>query len=169
MYDFSLDSIPTEPGIYAMYDRNDKAAYVGESGNLHQRIKDHIVNRDSTAVTRLSPTMLNPDYVCRIRWWLCDSEFDDRVNRQAAELVAFDVLRSSHTSRASFHREAQERAREQSFREDMEDLFNGEPAGCYYPPTMQNLVNCVSKLCKRVSELESEIDRLKSSRCNEES
>lgn len=66
MYDFFLDLIPTKPGIYAMYDRNKKAAYVGESDNLRGRIRDHIVNRDSTAVTRLSPTMLNPEYVYRI-------------------------------------------------------------------------------------------------------
>ena len=169
MYDFSLDAIPSEPGIYAMYDRNNKAAYVGESGDLHQRIKDHMVNRDSTAVTRLSPTMLNPDYVSHICWWQCDSEFDDRVNRQAAELVAFDVLKSSHTSRAPIRRKAKEKACEQPFRANMEKLFNGEPTGCYYPPTLQNLANCVSKLYRRVSELESEIERLKSSGCNEES
>ena len=167
MYDFSLDSIPTEPGIYAMYDRNNKAAYVGESRKLRKRIKDHIVNRDSTAVTRLSPTMLNPDYVYRICWWQCDSVFDEQVNRQAAELVAFDVLGSSHRSRAPISKKAKDRAREQPFRTNMEKLFNGEPAGYYYPPTLLNLTNCVSKLCERVSELESEIERLKSRPCNE--
>ncbi len=169
MFDLSLKSIPEKPGIYAMYDQNGKAAYVGESGNIRQRIKDHIVNRDSTAVTRLSPTMLNPDYVSHICWWQCDSEFEDQANRQAAELVAFDVLDSSHRSRANSVKKAKKKAREQPFRDDMEKLFENKPAGCYYPPTMQNLVNCVSKLCKRVSELESEIDRLKSSRRNEES
>ena len=169
MYDFSLDLIPTESGIYAMYDRNNKAAYVGESRNLRKRIKDHIVNRDSTAVTRLSPTMLNPDYVSRICWWQCDSVFDNQVNRQAAELVAFDVLASSHRSRAPIVREASNRAREQPFRANMENLFSGEPAGCYYPPTLQNLTDCVSLLCKRVSELELQIERLNSPSCNEES
>lgn len=169
MYDFSLDPIPPEPGIYAMYDRINNVAYVGESGDLHQRIKDHMVNRDSTAVTRLSPTMLNPDYVYRICWWQCDSEFDDRVNRQAAELVAFDVLKSSHRSRAPIPRKAKEKACEQPFRANMKKLFNGKPAGCYYPPTMLNLTTCVSKLHKRVSELESEIERLKSPPYNDES
>lgn len=169
MYDFSLDSIPTEPGIYAMYDRNNKAAYVGESGNIHQRIKDHIVNRDSTAVTRLSPTMLNPDYVYRICWWCCDSIFNDKINRQAAEIVAFDALKSAHISRAAFVGKARNRACEQPFRTNMQNLFNDEPAGCYYPPTLQNLANCVSQLCKRVSELKLEIERLNSPSCSEES
>ena len=169
MYDFSLDLIPAEPGIYAMYDRNNKAAYVGESRNLRKRIKDHIVNRDSTAVTRLSPTMLNPDYVYCICWWQCDSIFDEPVNRQSAELVAFDVLDSSHRSRASIVGDARNRACEQPFRANMENLFSGEPAGCYYPPTLQNLTDCVSQLCKRVSELGSQIKRLNSHSCNEES
>lgn len=169
MYDFSLDLIPTEPGIYAMYDRNNKAAYVGQSRNLRKRIKDHIVNRDSTAVTRLSPTMLNPDYVYRICWWQCDSLFDDPVNRQAAEFVAFDILESTHRSRAQSSGKAEDRAHEQSFRTNMENLFNGKPAGRYYPPTLQNVTNCISKLCKRVSELESQIERLNSPSSNEES
>ena len=169
MYDFSLDLIPAEPGIYAMNDRNNKAAYVGESDNLRDRIRDHIVNRDSTAVTRLSPTMLNPDYVYRICWWQCDSIFDERVNRQAAELVAFDVLDSSHKSRAAIPNKAKDKACEQPFRTIMVNLFNGKPVGCYYPPTLRNLTDCVSQLCKRVSELESAIETLKSPPCDEKS
>lgn len=152
-----------------MYDRNDKAAYVGHSGKLHERIHDHIIKRDSSAVTRLSPTMLNPDYVYRICWWLCDPIFNNIVNRQAAEIVAFDVLKSAHISRARSSRKAAVRAHEQPFRTNMKELFNGKPAGCYYPPTLLNLTTCVSKLCKRVSELESRIESFNSPPYNDES
>ena len=67
MIDFSLKSIPTDPGIYAMYDHTKKVAYVGSGRNLRQRIRNHIIRQDSSVTTGVSSTVLNTEKISHIR------------------------------------------------------------------------------------------------------
>jgi hypothetical protein len=66
-------------------------AYVGISGNLRSRIRQHFLHRDSSIVTGTSAASLNPGLVTRLEWWPSE-KFEDRSKLQAAERVAFDVL-----------------------------------------------------------------------------
>ena len=68
------------------------------AGNLHRRLIQHFVNRDSSVVTGTSAAGLNIDYVRHVDWWE-EAGFADPDRLRAAELVAFNVfepaLRSS--------------------------------------------------------------------------
>ena len=98
MISLSLSQIPKNSGIYAMYDRNGGVAYVGLSKNLRNRIKQHIIRRDSSVTTGVSATILNPDKISRICWWQ-HASFSDEDRRKAAEIVAFEVLKPTLRSR----------------------------------------------------------------------
>ena len=150
MIDFSLSSIPKEAGIYAMYYRSRSVAYVGLSKNLRNRIRDHMTyhNRDSA-------TVLNPDKVGHICWWL-NPRFSDKAYREAAEVVAFKVLNPSLRSRGNVTKRAKPILEDQTFCDEMARLFRGKPSGVFYPKTLDNLVDLVLKLDKRVSELEKQ-------------
>ena len=38
---YVISDLPTIPGVYVLYDISDRAIYVGESGNIKKRIKEH--------------------------------------------------------------------------------------------------------------------------------
>ena len=87
-------SIPRVPGIYAFHvggSRVKSIAYVGSTGNLRNRVSQHLEYRDSSVTTGASAAVLNPDYIDSCTWWTHPS-FADRLGRESAELIAFDVL-----------------------------------------------------------------------------
>ena len=84
MIDFSLRSIPKTAGVYAMYDRNGSVAYVGLSTNLRGRIEQHVIRRDTSVATGVSATVLNPDKVASICWWLSQA-LSDKAYLEAVE------------------------------------------------------------------------------------
>lgn len=142
-------------GIYAMYhnsllslgkdlptnpDYTKNVAYVGSSSNLKNRIRDHIIRRNSSVVTGVSATVLNPDKVSHICWWCPEEALSDKDHLEAAELVAFEVLNPSLRSRGSDTARAQSILGDAAFQETMENLFRSEPCGLYYPMTFDNLV-----------------------------
>ena len=59
--------------------------------NLGRKVKQHLVNRDSSVTTGTSAAGLNPDHTRAVQWW-ADGGFSDRTTLTAAELVAFDAL-----------------------------------------------------------------------------
>ena len=155
MVDFSLSSIPKTAGIYAMYDRNKSVAYVGLSTKLRNRIGQHIIRRDSSVATGASATVLNPNKIARICWWL-NQAFSDKACLEAAEVVAFKVLNPSLRSRGKVTDRAKDILADQTFHDDMVRLFSGKPSGVYRPKTLDNLMDWVQELHDRVSELEKQ-------------
>lgn len=155
MINFSPSSIPKEAGIYAMYNRNGDVAYVGHSTNLRNRIVQHMVRRDSSVATGVSATVLNPEKVARICWWL-KQEFSDQAYLEAAEVVAFEVLNPSLRSRGSITNRAQDIIEDGTFHDEFVCLFRGEPSGDYHPKTFDNLAELVLELHNRVTELEKQ-------------
>ena len=156
---FSTSQLPTQPGIYAMYDHNHSlglskdvsaninlervdytkhVAYVGSSGNLRRRIRHHMVERNSSVVTGVSAAVLNPDKVSHICWW-CHEDFSDNNILKAAEIVAFKVFNPSLRSLAPVAKKARGILENPTFCEKMEQLLNDMPAGLYYPMTFKNL------------------------------
>ena len=148
---FSLSAIPKEkPGIYALYTTRPRnhvkgVAYVGHAKKLQQRIRHHLKERD---------TRIDADKISHVSWWL-DCRFANKNYRRVAEIVAFEVLNPLLCSRPAMP-EIQDLANLEDFRAEMEGLFRGDPSGCFYPETNENLAHCVSQLCARVRQLESQ-------------
>lgn len=138
-----------------MYDRNGDVAYVGYSKNLRNRIVQHMIRRDSSVATGVSATVLNPEKVARICWWL-KQEFSDQAYLEAAAVVAFEVLNPSLRSRGSITNRAQDVIADRTFYDENVCLFRGEPSGDYHPKTFDNLAELVLELHNRVTELEKQ-------------
>jgi hypothetical protein len=103
-------------------------AYVGIAEKLRNRIEHHLVKHDSSVATGASVVSLNPDLVTEMRWWE-QSEFADRAYREAAELVAFDVLEPALRSRSGITDCAKQLYGDDQFQYGMRYLFSGETIG----------------------------------------
>jgi len=128
-------------------------AYVGITGDLKSRINQHLVRRDSSVTTGTTATQLNPDYITEVRWWVDDS-FEEKVGREAAEIVALEVLDPALRSRGHASADAQQRAEEPEFRDRMDSLFNQQPVGSVAVPSMKTMLERLAQLEARVAELE---------------
>ena len=113
-------------------------AYVGIGDDLRRRVRQHLVDRNSSVTTGTGAVGLNADHVRSVEWWE-NAAFSDRVDLAAAELVAFDVLEPALRSRGGIPAAARQRATEAAFREEMVALFRGAPAGRLTPPSVAGL------------------------------
>ena len=148
--------VPKVPGLYAMYGgRWPRAwvAYVGQAGNIAQRLAQHLDRRSSSVATGTSAVGLNVDHVAYVAWWL-HASFTDETHRLAAELVAFRILDPALRSRGGIRQPAIDLSEDPAFAEDIEALLRGEPSGRYHPPGVQDLADRVAELEARVQELE---------------
>src|SRR3954468_24320276 len=116
----SIGELPSVPAIYAMYGGEDRryVAYVGIGDNLRRRVTQHLVNRNSSATTDTGAVRLHPDHISAVSWWEHPT-FADRVELEAAELVAFDVLEPTMRSRGGITPAAKARAADKAFRYEM--------------------------------------------------
>jgi hypothetical protein len=129
------------------------AQYVGETGNLKGRLRQHLVLRDSSVATGTSPVGLNPEYVTEVRWWTLPS-FTDVKLRGAAELIAFEQLNPVLRSKSIPRKEAVGFLDQAGFRTEMEELFRGAPSGRLRIPTLLDAL-------RRITALEEELARLR--------
>ena len=157
---FSLFEIPKEPGLYILRDRNGEVAYVGISKNIRSRIDQHLYRRDSSITTGVSTTMLNPDFVTKVEWWI-DEIFAGKDAREASELIAFNVFNPSLRSRGRPSSAAQEKLRDPGFTEQIQEILGRSPDGFHIPKNLDNLCLIIEGLIKRIEELEEEVERLK--------
>jgi hypothetical protein len=127
-------------------------AYVGLADNLRRRVKQHLVNRDSSVTTGTSAAGLNPDHIRAVEWWT-DPGFSDRTTLAAAELVAFDVLQPALRSRGGITAAAQTLANDDGFRARIKTLL-GTPSGRLDIPQLIDLVERLAELEERVARLE---------------
>ena len=151
--------VPKDPGVYAMYDKAKKVAYVGRSKNLRERIQQHIIKRDSSVSTGVSATVLNPDKISHIKWWTHE-DFSNDDCLKAAEQIAFVILKPILRSRENVSEKAELVLKDQDFCKRMKDLFNNKPTISIRPNTLDNLghlvnnlVDVVEKLTERVAAL----------------
>jgi len=151
----SISELPTGAAIYAMYGGEDRpdVAYVGMGEKLRQRIRQHLVNRDSSATTDSGAVRLHPDYVNALAWWE-HAAFADEVALAAAELVAFDVLEPRMRSRGGITATAKAKAADRSFRAEMATFFASAPTGRLELMTFARLVKRVAVLERRLEQLE---------------
>ena len=150
----SIADLPDVAAVYGLHDRRTGTLiYLGETGNLRARIKQHLITRDSSVVTGAFAASINPDLVGEVRWW-AHTALSDRAGREAAELVAtallYPVLRDRDRPQAA----AMVRYADPAFRAQMEQLFQGPPSGRLVMPTLQDAL-------ARIAELEAELGRLR--------
>ena len=154
---FSLSEIPKKPGLYILRDRNGEVAYVGISKNVRSRIDQHLYRRDSSITTGVSTTMLNPDFVTKIEWWIRDI-FSDKASREAAELIAFDIFEPSLRSRGRSSKAAQKKLNDLGFKAQIEEILGSLPDGFHIPKNLDNLCHIVASLMKEVEDLKAKVN-----------
>jgi len=154
-----LSQLPNCCAVYAMYGGDGGrryVAYVGIADKLKRRIAQHLLSRDSTVATGTSAVGINPEYIKEIRWWTHDA-FAERNKLEAAELVAFDVLNPALRSRRSANSAATKLYCRSRFKVQMEKLFAGKAHGRLTVVSLEDVINKVSVLEKRLMKLEREM------------
>jgi len=61
-----LSSIPTDPGVYCMFDLDDSPSYAGKSSNLRSRLRQHLIRQDSSVA---SYGRLDAWDIASVGWW----------------------------------------------------------------------------------------------------
>lgn len=154
----SLSELPNLPAVYALYGgrgNTQAAAYVGVADKLRQRIRQHLLTRDSSVATGTSVVSLNPDLVTAVQWWE-HADFTERVRLEAAELVAFDVLEPTLRSRGATQAQVRKLYADATFYGEMRTLFSGEPAGRLALLTLQDALERIAELERRLVLLEGQ-------------
>jgi hypothetical protein len=155
----TISALPNNPAVYGLYGGNAterEVAYVGIADKLRQRVRQHLLRRDSSVVTGTAVVSLNPDLVTAVRWWE-HVGFAERIRLEAAELVAFEVLEPTLRSRGVSQAQARQLYADADFYEEMHTLFSGEPAGQLAIPTLQDALEHIAKLERRVALLEGRL------------
>jgi DNA repair ATPase RecN len=154
-----VSDLPTDPALYVLYGgtgRGRHIAYVGISGNLRSRIRQHFVRRDSSVVTGTSAASLNPDLVTGLEWWLSE-QFEDRDRLQAAELVAFEALEPTLRSRGRITEEAEAFAENDEFAKEVRAMLEGEPTGTVEVPRLSEALSRIERLEEQVGRLQKRL------------
>jgi hypothetical protein len=153
----TIAELARTPGIYAMYggERVGRGwvAYVGIASNLHRRLEQHVVRRDSSVVTGTSAVGVNIDHVRYIDWWTSDL-LDDDDARHAAELVAFDVLDPALRSRGRPRQNALTLAGDPKFVKRIRNVLTGPPNGRLILPTPAGLAERIRDVETQLATLE---------------
>ena len=71
-----LSTIPTDPGVYCMFDLDDTPTYAGQTSNLRNRLRQHFVRQDSSVS---SYGRLDPWDIATVAWWT--TEQTDRAEQ----------------------------------------------------------------------------------------
>jgi hypothetical protein len=162
MRDFSaISQLPQCPAVYALYSGNRpsfQVVYVGIASKLRARIKQHLLLRDSSVTTGASAVSLNPDFVSAIRWWE-HPDFADKARRNAAELVAFDLLNPVLRSRGSVTEAAQHHVNDGDFHRQMRSIFNDVPSGEKSFPNLQDAMKRIEDIEIRLAAVENRIGK----------
>lgn len=117
-----LQTIPTHtPGVYCMYDLDEEPAYVGKSGDLRSRLRQHFIRQDSSVV---SYGRLDIWDIASVDWWEATntdraeialiSEFNPYLNFESDMTTLSDTI-DAHSPDGTMKLISEE---EQEFRSD---------------------------------------------------
>jgi hypothetical protein len=159
--------IPHVPAIYVFYSRdsnargrNPYAVYVGLTGNLNDRLIQHLWRQDSSVTTGTSAVVLNTNYITEVRWWTIP-EFTNSHVLQAAEEIAFQRFDPVLRDRGRSSRQAMKLLADDEFCARMNRLFDEEPSGTLAFVSLEETFQRVELLEQRVAELGVELARLR--------
>jgi hypothetical protein len=151
-----ISKVPNTPAVYAMFGgrgTNAFVAYVGIAEKLKQRLVQHLVRRDSSVVTGVTAVGLRPEFVAEVRWWSVP-DFAERAVLEAAELVAFEVLDPALRSRGNVGAQTAKLHGDVMFRERMRSILQAPPSGILKVLSLQDALERIAELEKRVTQLE---------------
>jgi hypothetical protein len=152
----SIAELPNSPAVYALIGgrgRGRHVAYVGIAGKLKNRVKQHLVRRDSSVVAGNAAARLDPENVAEVLWWE-HPVFADRPSLEAAEMVAFEILDPALRSRGSPQGKAAEIAADPKFVSKMRQLFEAEATGLHKVLTLEDALEKIADLEDRIKTLE---------------
>jgi hypothetical protein len=155
----ALSEVPNGPAVYALLGGRGAArsiAYVGVADKLRQRIRQHLVTRDSSVATGTHVVSLNAELVTEVAWWEYRA-FAERSRLEAAELVAFDVLEPTLRSRGAIQADARTWYQDAAYNTAMHTLFESEPTGRLTIPTLQDALEHIADLERRIALLEAKL------------
>lgn len=157
---YSFSELPMVPAVYAFYGRrgHSAAVYVGMASKLKIRIRDHLVRRNSSIVTGEMAASLNADMIGQVDWWEYP-DWSNPVALEAAEIIAFDVLYPALRSTKPSSRES-EQFITPTYRTTVEGLLRGAPSGRYVVPSLQDALERIEELEKRVGFIEQHLSGL---------
>ena len=156
---FSIKDLPGTPAVYAMYGGVGTGlyiAYVGIADDLRRRINQHLILRNSSIATGVSTVHLNPNQVTEIRWWQHE-KLTDKAGREAAEIIAFDILNPVLRSRGKKNKSALLLCEDKEFYEEIKKVFTQLPNGRLMILTLERALERIEKLEKRISKIEQEL------------
>ena len=147
--------VPRGPAVYAMFAGEPPrtwVAYVGMAGNLHNRLFQHFVRRDSSVVAAAA-VRLDLDYIRYVEWWE-HAHFSDDAKRHAAELVAFGIFEPVLRSRGNPSHAAGAFYNDPRFRAELEDIFKAPASGRFVHARLPDVARQMHDLEARVRVLE---------------
>ena len=150
-----LSPIPNEPGIYALYDgiNGNKCVYVGKSGKLKTRVRDHLVLQISTVASGTAGASLNIENLTKLRWWT-HSNFFDEAFLDAFETIAFSILNPQLRSRGGRLTSGSTYSEDPSFSDLVQNVLN-EQSGVVELLSYGKLYQKIQELEERISQLEN--------------
>lgn len=69
--ELQLKTLPSKPGVYKYFDKNDKILYVGKAKNIKNRVKSYFVKTQDNAKTRILVKQ-----IARLEYIIVDTELD---------------------------------------------------------------------------------------------
>ncbi len=148
---FSLDNIPAEPGVYALY-AHDRVLLVGSAANLREYAAEHLFGGDGPSEA-LRQSLPHPEQITEVSWWQHPAMRDD-TRREAACQVAVEVLSPAARPRSRLSDLGGIAIEDPGFVNDMNALLHGPPSGSFVPQSMHELARSVYELRDKVAELE---------------
>lgn len=152
---FSLNQIPAEPGVYALY-HHDRCLFVGCAEDLRRRAEHNLAGQGPPEASGMPPGAVRMDEVTEICWWLHPA-FADEARREAAWELAIQALAPATRPRFSLSPAAQAALADHAFAREMGKLFSGTPSGAFVPQTLDALARAIMNLEEKVGELEKKL------------
>ena len=158
---YSTADLHDGPALYVMYGNDDGrfVAYVGEGGGLRKCVEAHLIRRDSAEAAGASAVGLNPDHIREVAWWE-DPCLVDADARQAAVIVADDMLGPALRNRDPLRIRAREIAQGAEFRARIAELLRSPPNGRLFTPSHVQQWRIMEQLSRRIAELHARVDDL---------
>jgi hypothetical protein len=152
---------PNVPAVYALMGGRGATAhvaYVGIAGRLRGRLEQHLILRDSSVTTGVKAASIIPENVTEVRWWE-HPRFADRAGLEAAEIVAIDQLDPALRSRGATTAVATALLADAGIAADFAALFSGQPTGRLILPSLQDALDRIDALERRIDTLAARLDK----------
>lgn len=154
---FNLNTIPSVPGVYALY-HHDQCLFVGSAEDLRRRAERNLAGVGPREDSGLPAGAVQIEAVTEICWWEHPA-FSDPVRLEAAWELAIQALAPAHRPRFSLSPAGEKALEDHPFAKDMGRLFAGTPSGVFIPQTLDAMARTILKLEEKVEALEKKLVR----------